>query len=616
MKQYDLKKDIRKIVVDIGSGLATEKSFVSSKYDIFENLYHNGIMYYLSLEDITMLSELSTNAKFAGGSIDERLFLYDTILNRRGFIRSTTGTNRMVYTASFDDSMVLKIGLDKVGCKDNIGEFRNQYVLKPYVPKTFDVTKNGIVALVERVRPFKTREEFYELGGGKVYDIIKYFYDHGFVMEDVGTNFFKNWGERKNFGAVLLDYPYIYRINKDRLVCNKFINKKPCNGPIIYDDGINYLYCTKCGARYAAKDIGTPFHVVNEVRIQKESKTMRNRTPRVVIVKNGKEYSQSPSSDIISSFGGSFIDRLDDSFFDKKNRVMLVKHKTPTIDGQEITISHFERPSEEDIKAMDAIESSKVEEKPVEEKKSVNIRMSVDKPRTKVFGGNRERKPFVKKELSFRGKFLTSEWKKLMGELSSNYHFDTRDDNEEMKDFIQDYLRDHMSDFIDINVMIMKNDTLNMTSEERKQFDADIREEFAKTDHYGNYNCIGTPWDLFIVSKGAPRIDEGEFLKTYRKAVEAYFEESNDAKEDLKAVDNLINTALESTVKEPSKEEEPVKEDEVIIPPVPEEKMENGVLTANPSPEKPRIILHGSSPIAEGTIKEEDAVDIEAVQEF
>lgn len=62
---------------------------------------------------------------------------------------------------------------------------------------------------------------------------------------------------RYNHGPVLLDYPYIYKLDGAKLYCSKkdLITGLPCNGEIDYDEGFNSLICTKCGKRYLATDL-------------------------------------------------------------------------------------------------------------------------------------------------------------------------------------------------------------------------------------------------------------------------------------------------------------------------------------------------------------------------
>ena len=59
-------------------------------------------------------------------------------------------------------------------------------------------------------------------------------------------------------GPVLLDFPYVYKLDGDKLFCNAPSINNPsgcCEGVIDYDAGYNFLYCTKCGVKYKAKEL-------------------------------------------------------------------------------------------------------------------------------------------------------------------------------------------------------------------------------------------------------------------------------------------------------------------------------------------------------------------------
>ena len=62
---------------------------------------------------------------------------------------------------------------------------------------------------------------------------------------------------RFNDGPVLLDYPFIYKLDGKKLFCNKVnpLTNEPCNGEIDYDAGFNHLVCTRCGKIYLATDL-------------------------------------------------------------------------------------------------------------------------------------------------------------------------------------------------------------------------------------------------------------------------------------------------------------------------------------------------------------------------
>ena len=77
-----------------------------------------------------------------------------------------------------------------------------------------------------------------------------------YVLEDFGTKFMYNWGIRRGFGPVLLDYPEIYELDGSKITCFAQLDDGTiCGGEIDYDEGFNFLYCTKCGTRYRAIDL-------------------------------------------------------------------------------------------------------------------------------------------------------------------------------------------------------------------------------------------------------------------------------------------------------------------------------------------------------------------------
>lgn len=185
----------------------------------------------------------------------EKIEFIDYVLAKYGFKRFACGTNRAVYRYYEDQSFCLKVSIDRTGLTNNSDEFKNQEYLKPFVSKVFSVSNCGTVATCERVIPIRNREEFL-VAAENIFDVIVNRFIGKYLLEDIGTEYFKNWGLRKGFGPVLLDYPYIYEIDINNLYCNDVNNGIPCGGPIDYDDGFNYLYCKKCGKRHMAKQIG------------------------------------------------------------------------------------------------------------------------------------------------------------------------------------------------------------------------------------------------------------------------------------------------------------------------------------------------------------------------
>lgn len=221
----------------------------------FETLTLPSLYNYLSVSDINELHRIATSAKYTG-KIDKKYQLIDNIMKPRGFKKFHCGTNRIVYSYLEDQSFLVKIALDKVGLRDNPDEYRNQFILKPFVTKMFEVSPCGTVATVERVDPITSREEFESIAGD-IFELISNCIIGKYVLEDIGTKYFMNWGIRKGFGAVLLDYPYVFELDGNKLYCNRLdkITNTLCGGVIDYDAGFNNLVCSKCGKMYSATEL-------------------------------------------------------------------------------------------------------------------------------------------------------------------------------------------------------------------------------------------------------------------------------------------------------------------------------------------------------------------------
>ena len=229
-----------------------EKSPLEFKFD---SMWIPSMYNFLTPQDIAELHYLASSAKFSS-KIDFKYKEIDRIMTNRGFKKFHCGTNRIVYSYLEDQSFLVKIALDKVGLTDNPAEYRNQFLLKPFVTKVFEVSPCGTVATVERVEPITSRQEFMSVAED-IFDLMNQCIIGKYVLEDVGTNYFMNWGLRKGFGAVLLDYTYVYELDGNKLFCNKVepITGEVCNGVIDYDSGFNNLICSKCGKRYLAKSL-------------------------------------------------------------------------------------------------------------------------------------------------------------------------------------------------------------------------------------------------------------------------------------------------------------------------------------------------------------------------
>lgn len=252
------------------------------------------ISYFLSNQDIADLRAIATSLRLSA-KIDVKRKMMDEIMRRRGFKRFQAGTNRIIYKFEESQAFVAKVAIDRVGMKDNPNEFKNQELLKPFVTKTFHVSECGTVALSERVEPIVRPSEF-EIIAEDIYELITNKILGIYVMEDIGTKYFMNWGTRIGFGPVLLDYPYLFELDGDKLFCNVTdpITGVPCGGEIDYDAGFNELICKKCGKRYLARDLKRN---ITENNVIMDTIIGGGKYPMIVEIKRGDEViSKSDSS--------------------------------------------------------------------------------------------------------------------------------------------------------------------------------------------------------------------------------------------------------------------------------------------------------------------------------
>ena len=146
---------------------------------------------------------------------------------------------------------------------NNPAEYRNQFFLKPFCCKIFEVDPTGVLAFVERVNPISSIQEFLSVSED-VFNMMVTKIIGRYVADDLGTEKYMNYGIRHNangttFGPVVLDFPSVYPLDPTKLFCTKLVTTKygieECGGEIDYDDGLNHLICTKCGAKYNSEDL-------------------------------------------------------------------------------------------------------------------------------------------------------------------------------------------------------------------------------------------------------------------------------------------------------------------------------------------------------------------------
>jgi len=219
--------------------------------------------------------------------------MVNEILSPLGIKPLASGTNRRTFYVEYDPSVVIKIASDRVGKRDNLSEFRLQEVVKPFCTKTFDVTPDGVMSLVERVETM-TSYQFKYVYTGDIFDFIMLILDRGYIMEDIGGNFHKNWGLRVGFGPVILDYPYVFEVDYAKLRCSFVdpITKEKCDGYLDYDysKGMSEIVCTKCGTRYSARSLAIEYNKESIINTRKRDNEMPlfNNTMKVFIKRGDK----------------------------------------------------------------------------------------------------------------------------------------------------------------------------------------------------------------------------------------------------------------------------------------------------------------------------------------
>lgn len=222
----------------------------------FDQMKAPPMLHFITPGDLQYLQYLANSIKL-NAKLNYKYSEIDKVLTNRGFEKIGSGTNRVAYKHLEFPTICLKVAASRTACTDSPREMINQNYLKPFVAKIFEVDPTGTVALCERVDPIRNREEFMMIVN-EVFDLVTQWFTGKYVVDDIGTNFFMNWGTRLSNGfPVLHDYPYFYPLDPKKLICRKIYEDgiTVCNGEIDYDAGYNYLICTKCGKVYKANEL-------------------------------------------------------------------------------------------------------------------------------------------------------------------------------------------------------------------------------------------------------------------------------------------------------------------------------------------------------------------------
>lgn len=249
---------------------------------------------YVPAPVIDQLRSIVNNVKLMNNP-SKKYELVNELFATIGLKPLASGTNRRTFYCTYDPTVVIKIASDRVGKSDNISEFTLQKLIKPFCTKSFDVTPDGVVALVERVETMK-EADFKKVYASNVFDFTFEILRRGYVMEDIGGNFYKNWGIRFGFGPVILDYPYIFELDWTKLRCShKDVHTGYlCDGYLDYDydKGMSEIICTKCGTRYTAKYLARRIEaktLLEKINRKRDNEMALLDTDFKVVIKRGDQ---------------------------------------------------------------------------------------------------------------------------------------------------------------------------------------------------------------------------------------------------------------------------------------------------------------------------------------
>ena len=222
--------------------------------ELFESIEGPCVYDFFTDDELALIKKIIFDRK--DKAFKKKFQKLDAIVKPKGFKRSGCGTNRVVYEPLDDNAtFCIKIALDRAGSKNNPDEIVNQKYLKPFVAKCFDISQDGNVGIFERVVPI---ENLYQMWSVRedIYKIMETIVGR-FIIDDFGTKAFKNWGLRKGFGPVILDYADMYILDPKILYCTHTLNldtTEQCRGELDYDAGFNNIICLKCGGIHMASE--------------------------------------------------------------------------------------------------------------------------------------------------------------------------------------------------------------------------------------------------------------------------------------------------------------------------------------------------------------------------
>lgn len=230
----------------------------------------------LSMYDINLIESITRDPLLISEPKKKKQYIED-ILKPRGLVRFAAGTNRVVYKYLEDQSILFKIATSEPGIEDCRKELYNQQFLKPFVAKCYEVSPGGSIGMFERVETINNYEQYLAIAEDH-FNLLDHIFGSGkYIMEDVGSKFWRNIGIRTGFGVVLVDYPMLFELDGNKLFCsnkNKFTGM-PCGGEIDVDEGYNHLFCRKCGMQYMGSTLAKKIKNHEIILVGKEENTMK-----------------------------------------------------------------------------------------------------------------------------------------------------------------------------------------------------------------------------------------------------------------------------------------------------------------------------------------------------
>lgn len=374
--------------------LAMYEGITTTLDEYYDSLQAPPLSALLMPQDLDAIHRVITSAKLSGNG-EKRIFAIRDIMARRGFTQLAGGTNRSVFTHPNYPNIAVKVAIDNVGIHDNPAEYNNQFILKPYCTKCFEVSADGAVGVFEKVGRIRNSVEFYQMWDD-IYSLCEYFItEKELLLEDFGIKFFMNWGIRYGYGPVLLDFPYVYDIDWDKLHCDRPNDDGTiCNGNIDYDDRFDFLVCEKCGKRYRAVDIAKKREVGKGVL----TKILGGKKMQITLKRGNEVIMETNTPDVSKTIGRPAVAKS------WRNKIMSNEAAGISSDsvkirlvrgGKEITTYQASKVDKEEDFGLVVKVTRGEEEKVVED---TNINSSVDEHSGLVVNVTREAEPVVEEE--------------------------------------------------------------------------------------------------------------------------------------------------------------------------------------------------------------------------